>query len=87
MVIFMAHGVSEVKMLEFLKNNIGNIIIIAVLALVVFLIIRKLVKAKKQGQSSCGCGCGCGSCPMSDDCHGTQDGKSKTESGGKKTGN
>lgn len=62
-------------MLEFLKNNAGNIIIIAILAIIVFLIIRKLVKAKQQGKSSCGCGCGCGSCPMSDSCH--DDGKAK----------
>lgn len=72
----MAYGVSEVKMLEFLKNNAGNIIIIAILAIIVFLIIRRMVKAKKQGKSSCGCGCGCGSCPMSDKCHGETENKS-----------
>lgn len=72
----MAYGVSEVKMLEFLKNNAGNIIIIAILAIIVFLIIRKLVKAKKQGKSSCGCGCGCSSCPMSDKCHEEPENKS-----------
>lgn len=70
-------------MLEFLKNNIGNIIIIAILVLVVFLIIRKMIKAKKQGKSSCGCGCGCGSCPMSDSCHEPSGGKSQAEDGKK----
>lgn len=73
----MAYGVSEVKMLDFLKNNAGNIIIIAILAIIVFLIIRRMVKAKKQGKSSCGCGCGCGSCPMSDKCHGESESKSE----------
>ena len=42
-------------MLAFLKANIYNIIVIAVILLVVFLIIRKIVKDKKAGKSAvCG---------------------------------
>lgn len=37
-------------MLAFLKANIYNIIVIAVILLVVFLIIRKIVKDKKAGK-------------------------------------
>ena len=45
-------------MLAFLKANIYNIIVIAVILLVVFLIIRKIVKDKKAGKSAvCGGDC------------------------------
>ena len=45
-------------MLAFLKANIYNIIVIAVILLVVFLIIRKIVKDKKAGKSAvCVCIC------------------------------
>ena len=37
-------------MLAFLKANIYNIIVIAVILLVVFLIIRKIVKDKRQAR-------------------------------------
>ncbi len=39
-------------MLAFLKANVYNIIVIAILLLVVFLIIRKIVKDKKAGKSA-----------------------------------
>ena len=38
-------------MLAFLKANVYNIIVIAIVLLVVFLIIRKIVKDKKAGKS------------------------------------
>ena len=45
-------------MLAFLKANVYNIIVIAILLLVVFLIIRKIVKDKKAGKSAvCGGDC------------------------------
>ena len=44
-------------MLAWITENIGTILISAVLLLVVVLIIRKLVKDKKKGKSSCGCNC------------------------------
>ena len=54
-------------MLAFLAANLGNIVVIAVLALVIVLIIRSLIGNKKQGKSSCGCGCS--NCPSADMCH------------------
>lgn len=54
-------------MLDFLLLHKGNIIVGLVLILVVFLIIRNLLKNKKQGKSSCGCGCS--SCASNGICH------------------
>ena len=54
-------------MLAWITENIGTILIWAVLLLVVVLIIRKLVKDKKKGKSSCGCNCA--HCAMSGSCH------------------
>ena len=54
-------------MLAWITENIGTILISAVLLLVVVLIIRKLVKDKKIGKSSCGCNCA--HCAMSGSCH------------------
>lgn len=48
-------------MLAFLKANIYNIIVIAVILLVVFLIVRKIVKDKKAGKSAV-CGGDCSKC-------------------------
>ena len=42
-------------MLAWITENIGTILISAVLLLVVVLIIRKLVKDKKKAKASCGC--------------------------------
>ena len=44
-------------MIEFLKNNLGTIIVFLVLALIVTLITVKIIKDKKHGKSSCGCNC------------------------------
>ena len=41
-------------MLSWIMENIGTILITIVLAVIVVLIIRSLVKDKKQGKSSCG---------------------------------
>lgn len=54
-------------MLAWIMENIGTILISAVLLLVVVLIIRKLVKDKKKGKSSCGCNCA--HCAMAGSCH------------------
>lgn len=54
-------------MLAWITENIGTILISAVLLLVVVLIIQKLVKDKKKGKSSCGCNCA--HCAMSGSCH------------------
>ena len=41
-------------MLAWLSANLVNIILIAVIALIVGLLIRGLVRSKKAGKSSCG---------------------------------
>lgn len=56
-------------MLNWLTQNIGTIIVCAVLLAIVTAIIVSMVKKKKQGKSMvCNCG-SCKSCPMSGSCH------------------
>lgn len=54
-------------MLAFLTENIGTIIVLAVLAVIVCAIVIKMIKDKKNGKNSCGCGCE--NCPSSGMCH------------------
>lgn len=54
-------------MLDFILNNIANILISLGLLLIAAAIIMKLVKDKKKGKSSCGCGCA--HCAMAGSCH------------------
>lgn len=44
-------------MLQFLINNGGTILVAAILAVLVVLVARYMIRQKKQGVSSCGCGC------------------------------
>lgn len=55
--------------------SIGTIVIFAIVALVLGLIIRSMIKNKKAGRSSCGCGCS--TCAMNGQCHISADGKKK----------
>ncbi|MBQ8622881.1 MAG: FeoB-associated Cys-rich membrane protein [Oscillospiraceae bacterium] len=55
-------------MLGFITENLTSIIVLLVVAVILFAIIFKMVKDKKQGKSSCGCGCK--GCPNSGNCHG-----------------
>lgn len=54
-------------MLTWFTNNIGTILICAVLIAVVAAIIVGMRQDKKQGKSSCGCNCA--HCAMSGTCH------------------
>lgn len=59
-------------MLAWLSENIGTILIILVLAAIVALAIRSIVKDRKSGKSSCGgncsaCGAQCEACGQYDD--------------------
>ncbi len=54
--------------MDWLIQNLGTVIVLAILVLVCFLIIRKIVRDKKSGKSPT-CGCGCGGCAMSGICH------------------
>ena len=56
-------------MITWISNNIGTIIICAVLAAVVAAIIVSMIKKKKAGKSVV-CSCGrCNGCAMSGSCH------------------
>lgn len=54
-------------MMTWFSANMGNIIVVLLLCTVVFLIIRSIVRDRRQGKSSCGSHCG--SCPMRGSCH------------------
>ena len=50
-------------MLTWFAANLANIVIIVILAFVVGLAVRSMIRNKKAGKSSCGCDCGsCGAC-------------------------
>jgi large-conductance mechanosensitive channel len=44
----------------------STVITVALVAVIVFLSLRKYVKMSKEGN---GCGCGCDSCPSKSSCH------------------
>ena len=54
-------------MLPWICENWGNIVVLGVLAVVLLLVVRSRIRAKRQGRSSCGCGCT--ECAMRDRCH------------------
>ncbi len=54
-------------MIDFIQQNMGNIIVGGLLLLAVVLILRSRAKKKKAGENSCGCGCS--GCPSSEICH------------------
>lgn len=56
-------------MLQWFIANIGSIFVCLVLLAAVSLIVRSLIRQKKQGKTSCGCGCGCAHCAMRGSCH------------------
>lgn len=59
-------------MLKWLSENIGTVIVLAVLIVIVVAIIVYRIKAKKRGESSCGCKCSdCAGCST---CHAKTDG-------------
>ncbi len=45
--------------MAWLSANLVNIVLIAVIAAVVFLLIRGMIRDKKAGKCSCGGACGC----------------------------
>ena len=54
-------------MIDWIVDNAANIIVIMIVAAVVLLVIRSMIKDKKAGKSSCGCGCS--NCAMAGKCH------------------
>ncbi len=59
--------------MTWLLNNWGTILTVVVLAAVVALIVRYMIKNKKAGKSSCGAGCA--HCAMHGECHKYNKGK------------
>ncbi len=55
-------------MLDMILNNLATIIISIVLLAVILLILRTIIKDKRNGKSSCGANCAC--CALHDKCHG-----------------
>lgn len=53
--------------MTYLMQNLGTIVISAVLLAIVVLIVLRLMKNKKAGKSSCGCNCA--HCAMHGTCH------------------
>jgi hypothetical protein len=54
-------------MIAWIAENLGTIIVSAVLIAAIVAVSLRLVKDRKKGKSSCGCGCA--SCAMSGACH------------------
>lgn len=57
-------------MAAWLANNVGTIIICAILICLVTFIIIGMIRDRKKGKSPCGGKC-CG-CPMAGPCHGAE---------------
>lgn len=53
--------------MDWIRQNLGTIVVSVVLAIVVALVILKMLRDRKNGKSSCSCGCG--GCAMKDTCH------------------
>ena len=64
-------------MLDFLQQNWGTIVVVAVIAAIVCAIVVSRIRARKQGKSTCGCGCD--QCAMSGMCHSDPKAKKKEE--------
>ena len=54
-------------MIDWLMDNIANIVALLILALILFFVIRKMVRDKKAGKTTCSCGCS--NCAVKDNCH------------------
>ena len=50
-----------------LAENVGTIVVGALLLVIFGAIVMKLIKNKKEGKTSCGCGCS--GCAMREQCH------------------
>lgn len=54
-------------MLQWISVNAGTLVLCILLLAVVALIVRSLLRQRKQGKSSCGCNCA--HCAMHGSCH------------------
>ncbi|MBP5491813.1 MAG: FeoB-associated Cys-rich membrane protein [Clostridiales bacterium] len=53
--------------MNWILENLGTIVISAVLLLIVALVVFTMIRNKKRGKSTCGCGCA--NCAAKDMCH------------------
>ena len=53
--------------MTWLMENLGSLLVGALLLAVVAAVVRRMLKDHREGRSSCGSGCA--SCPMSASCH------------------
>ena len=53
--------------MDWFMENLGTVIVAAIVLTVLTLVSVRMVRNKKQGKSTCGCGCG--GCAMKDRCH------------------
>ena len=66
-------------MLTGITSHLADIVIIAAIALVVFFIVRGMIRDKKAGKSSCGGSCaGCGACAGCSGCSTGEDSNART---------
>ena len=69
-------------MFAWLSANLINIALVAVLVLIVWLLLRGMIRNKKAGKSSCGCNCAsCGACSGCGNCCSMKDTATKDRSG------
>ena len=54
-------------MIQFLRENWGTILVLAVLLAAAGVAARRMYKNKRDGKP--GCGCGCADCPSKGICH------------------
>ena len=63
-------------MLAWLSANLINIVLVLAVALLVFVLVRGLIRDKRAGKSPCGGNCsgcgGCASCARGSSCRGEQ---------------
>ena len=57
-------------MFEWLAANLATIIVSLVILAAVVLVIRKMIRDKRQGKGGCSCGGSCGTCGACGACHG-----------------
>lgn len=56
-----------IRVAEWLHLNAGTILVVLILAVIVGLVVRSILRDKKAGKSSCGAGCA--HCAMRGSCH------------------
>lgn len=59
-------------MADFITQNLGTGIVLALLVFIVILAVRKMRKDKKEGKT-CSCGNSCDGCTLKGQCHSTEE--------------